>query len=224
MFCLALSSRFFHRLSFTRALILRCRGVDVIPAHCGLCGSFPALDPFDALVSFFLKVDVTLEALSEAHLLLKGISGAYVKHCIECVPPRCFFVSIPFILIPYQTSFIACFCDISHLLLWISGIGHARFGCICLCMGFEMGFSFLNGVMKRHTKPVVHNAYFSFLFVKGMVHSKIKNVSSFIHCFAPHWLPLYRQKRLKQPLNIFSCSTEERKTYTYGNDMRVSKW
>lgn len=90
MFCLALSSRFFHRLCFTRALILRCRGVDVIPAHCGLCGSFPAHDPFDALVSFFLKVDVTLEALSEAHLLLKGISGAYVKRCIECVSPQCF--------------------------------------------------------------------------------------------------------------------------------------
>lgn len=102
---------------------------------------------------------MTLEALSEDHLPLKGISGAYVKRCIEGVSPRWCF---------YRFRF-SCFCVVLHLLLCICYIGVGRCGCICnseyLWMGFDMGFSFLNGVAYEETLKILLSTMHCFMFL-----------------------------------------------------------
>jgi len=89
-------------------------------------------------------------------------------------------------------------------------------------MGFDMGFPKWC-VMKRQTKPVVHNGYFSFLFVKGMVNSKNKKNKPaifFILCFARPLTSNCKDKNGRNSLQTSSLVLYRRKKkHTFVNDM-----
>lgn len=73
--------------------------------------------PFWRSCFFVLKVDVTLEALSEDHLLLKRYFSCWCEALYRGCVAALLFVSVLFVFSPYWTPVVACFCIVLHFLL-----------------------------------------------------------------------------------------------------------